>query len=459
MKQILFQCRELSLENEKGEYAFDINMEILSGETIYLLGKSDSGKDLFFSYLKGEVEIDKGSVRRVEKEQIAFLSEKARVSILNSEDEGMTIVEYIYLFQPRIQERWWKQAEFERKVEELFASLALHLNGTTKISNLVPREMLLVDIVRCLLTDTSLILMEESFSGMSEADKREIHQIMEQIKEKRNLAFVINYDALNFDKAFNGQGVMFSHHTIIRKYKRAYECIAQEFQLIDRLAMKRMKEEVKDSRVVFAMVYENSRKQTVKLELREGTIFYLQEPSTKKCDAILHLIYNNFKGKECQLSYQGKPLPNGWEYRKEKFPIVVLCHTGAEGLYKNLSVSDNLLLPSLKKISAPNVWIPDEQIFAVAKKEWKNNVPEKVELLTRGELVELQLESWLIFNPNVLILMNPFWGNDEHTRAKIIEYLLHFRKQGCAILVVSSDSPQETEHISEKWFDEYYLET
>jgi ABC-type Mn2+/Zn2+ transport system ATPase subunit len=60
-----------------------------------------------------------------------------------------------------------------------------------------------------------------------------------------------------------------------------------------------------------------------------------------------------------------------------------------------------------------------------------------------------------MLRPQVLVLLDPFWGMDEQLKNLLVEYLLRFKKMGCGILVISADSHYDAERISGRWFDEH----
>jgi ABC-type sugar transport system ATPase subunit len=126
-----------------------------------------------------------------------------------------------------------------------------------------------------------------------------------------------------------------------------------------------------------------------------------------------------------------------------------------EGLYENMSTSDNLLLPSLRKICSPKIAMPGKTVREAAMKEWTNGaqVPGRVNELSGLAQLSLQMESWMMFRPKAMILVDPFWGIDDESRSLLVRYLLRFRKQGCGILVISADSHREAEYIGGRWFD------
>jgi ABC-type sugar transport system ATPase subunit len=213
----------------------------------------------------------------------------------------------------------------------------------------------------------------------------------------------------------------------------------------------------KDAEIVLSMEYAPYGGTDFNLLIKAGNILYLHEASDRNRMLLSKIFSGQTKHADITLKYRGKELPKYWSYHKETYPIVVLERIGMEGLYPNLSVSDNLLLPSYKKIASPGFGVPGKRIAETAKREWTKGRPisENIEKLTVQEQMELQMESWLMLRPQVLVLLDPFWGMDEQLKNLLVEYLLRFKKMGCGILVISADSHYDAERISGRWFDEH----
>lgn len=80
-----------------------------------------------------------------------------------------------------------------------------------------------------------------------------------------------------------------------------------------------------------------------------------------------------------------------------------------EEIFEEMSVEENLMIPSLEKISSLDYITAQKGI----RKMTLANMLGSLETVKAGslrihELIQLTLERWLIFNPKVLILLEPF---------------------------------------------------
>jgi ribose transport system ATP-binding protein len=118
-----------------------------------------------------------------------------------------------------------------------------------------------------------------------------------------------------------------------------------------------------------------------------------------------------------------------------------------EGLVLGLSVYENLLLPSYRKISRfgllrkkkkdeiVNRWVKDLKI--------KVHDPQvEVRTLSGGNQQKVVLGKWLQMGPKVLILNEPTRGIDVGAKAEIYQIMKRLTEEGISIIMISSEMPE-----------------
>jgi ribose transport system ATP-binding protein len=118
-----------------------------------------------------------------------------------------------------------------------------------------------------------------------------------------------------------------------------------------------------------------------------------------------------------------------------------------EGLVLGLSVYENLLLPSYRRISRfgilrkskkeeiVNRWVKDLKI--------KVHDPQvEVRTLSGGNQQKVVLGKWLQMAPKVLILNEPTRGIDVGAKAEIYQIMKRLTKDGISIIMMSSEMPE-----------------
>lgn len=118
------------------------------------------------------------------------------------------------------------------------------------------------------------------------------------------------------------------------------------------------------------------------------------------------------------------------------------------GLFLNLSARENLLLPSLSKISSLDYIFHSaalgEQVLSHADLEMLSD-----QTLIHGaqgnDLLKVMLERWYIFHPVVLVVLEPFARCDVYGVPLVQSYLARFAEAGTAVIAIKSRSEYMTE--------------
>ena len=110
-------------------------------------------------------------------------------------------------------------------------------------------------------------------------------------------------------------------------------------------------------------------------------------------------------------------------------------------LAENMSIEDNLILPSLNKISNINYLINQYELKRVIFEELKSKDINKEDLVSELDINQkicVSLERWLIFRPKVFIIFEPFIYCDNYGLSLIKNYLKKFAKAGTTVIVIKS---------------------
>ena len=120
----------------------------------------------------------------------------------------------------------------------------------------------------------------------------------------------------------------------------------------------------------------------------------------------------------------------------------------ALGLVQDQSISDNLVLPILPRISGGNGLISQTKKSKIVQ-HWLQELAVKIgqpedaiSTLSGGNQQRVVLAKWLATEPKVLILDSPTVGVDVGARAGIFRIVRDLADQGLAILMISDEVPE-----------------
>lgn len=143
------------------------NLELSKGRITCLMGPSGSGKTTLLSILMGLVKADSGTVYGLEGKKLAAVFQEDRLC------EGISVLQNVKMVCSR-------KIKDSRIIEEL-QEVGLKGIESKKVSELSGGMKRRVAIVRAVMADSDLVIMDEPFKGLDETLKR---QIIEYVKHK-----------------------------------------------------------------------------------------------------------------------------------------------------------------------------------------------------------------------------------------------------------------------------------
>lgn len=180
-----------------GIYALrNINLTILPGERIGLIGSNGSGKTTLFNAITGFVALDDGMIRlRGMPLEASRAHQRARFGIARTfQDsrlfETLTVQENITLATSRGVETHLFGRRERRHVDPQVAALLADVELEQDVALRRPPELPLavrrrVELARCLALDPWLLLTDEIASGLNAIESRQIFQTLVSVHRKR----------------------------------------------------------------------------------------------------------------------------------------------------------------------------------------------------------------------------------------------------------------------------------
>ena len=107
-------------------------------------------------------------------------------------------------------------------------------------------------------------------------------------------------------------------------------------------------------------------------------------------------------------------------------------------MFEHMTVGENLMLPSLEKISFWDYIRSSRNIRKMILEENHNLKDVKAEGLGINERIQMTLERWYIFNPMVLILFEPFALCDVNGVDIVKKYVKKFSNNGATVIIAVS---------------------
>jgi phospholipid/cholesterol/gamma-HCH transport system ATP-binding protein len=175
-----------------------INLDIDTGETLVIIGRSGCGKSVLIKHIVGLLYPDKGFVK-VEGRKVDELTMKELYNLrrkfgflfqASALFDSMTVEENIFL--PLVESgRRFSQSELDKKVAE-----KLEMVGMSGVQKLKPAELSggmkkRVGLARALITDPDYIFYDEPTTGLDPIMSDSIDDLIKELTEKLNSTSVV----------------------------------------------------------------------------------------------------------------------------------------------------------------------------------------------------------------------------------------------------------------------------
>jgi len=439
----------------------NVDLEVKPGEVIGLMGENGAGKSTLMKVLTGVYQPDSGTVTWGGK-QVSFTTTRqaqvAGISIIFQELNNCPNLKPLdNLFLGRELDR--KNSPFldlktmKEKAIEVFKYLDVSVDMDTEVRNLSTAQQQMIEIAKALLTNTSLLIMDEPTSSLSDREVTKLFGVIRELKSR-------------------GISVIFISHKL-----------DEVFEITDRIVV------LRDGENVGELVTKNSTQQQLitKMVGREISNFYTQRTS-KAADEVVFEAKNlsgppyvedvSFavhKGEIVGLAgligagrtetarliigavkkTKGEVLLNG-KLVEIRSPEEAVAHGIAylpedrkvQSLVLNMTVRDNLTMSIHKVLTNWFGIINRTQEREITDKYIKSldikltNREQAISSLSGGNQQKVVIAKWLATVPRLLILDEPTRGIDVHAKSEVHRIIAELADSGVSIVFISSELPE-----------------
>ncbi len=458
MAEPFLQLREIT-KNYPGVVALDrVSLSVSAGEVIGLVGENGAGKSTLMKVLGGVIAPSSGSISidGMERESlgvpdaiaagIAFVHQE--LNLFDNLDAAANVFigrEPLYGGPLRLVDR----KELHRKVQPLLDALGVDFGPETPVASLSIAQRQLLEIAKALSLSARLVIMDEPTSSLTLAETSRLMRVIGNLKAQ-------------------GVSIIFISHRL----NELVACADRVVVLRDGRTVGELEhDEINPSAMIRLMIGRDLKSlyiapaapsggealtiadartaaypdQTVTLTVRRGEILGLAgligAGRTELARAVFGI--DRLLGGEVSLAGQKVSIATPRE-AIERGMFLVPEDRKRSGLLLDLSIADNIVLPSLAAFADAGI-IREQAIEAMAGEQKARldirapSVDAEVGSLSGGNQQKVVLAKWLSLNPKVLICDEPTRGIDVGAKQDIYAMLRSLADAGVAILMISSD--------------------
>jgi simple sugar transport system ATP-binding protein len=438
-----------------------IDLSIAPGEIHALLGENGAGKSTLMKIIYGVTHADSGEV----------LWQGQRVSMRNpaqARSLGIGMVfQHFSLFETLSVAQNIALAmgaaagtpkQLEPKIREVSRRYGMTLEPERLVHSLSIGERQRVEIIRCLMQDIRLLILDEPTSVLTPQEADELFVTLRRLAAEGCSILFISHKL--------GEVRALCHSaTVLRGGRVAGHCLPVECtdQQLARLMVGEAAELIADyPKVMGGNAFLNvsglswhnrdpfgCSLQDIDLEVRSGEIVGIAGVAGNGQDELLALLSGEERlhRNPCKtISFGGQPVAHLRPDARRKLGLAfVPAERLGHGAVPELSLADNALLTAFQQGLVSKGLIQRGKVEALAEqiiRRFGVKTPDTqtpARSLSGGNLQKFILGREILQQPKLLVAAHPTWGVDVGAAATIHRALIALRDAGAAILVISED--------------------
>lgn len=454
MKKEILRIHNFNMEYSATKKLVNISMNLMVGESVGFLGLVNSGKNLLVETLCNSQDLNQTSFY-VDRKRIINMAEinKSVYRIIDSNYliDNWTVAEYICLDSANFILGIYRPKKLATKTEFFLQQLELDIDVNKKLKNLSELEKRLVDLVKAYSREKKILVIEDEFEGCSIQEIQQFKEVLDRVITNKMVA-IINTHSYNTSYILSDKYIIFKKGYIVKKCSKDYirsNSHLEKFLLGTTITSRKKdldsyKNEQSFTRQVMYSI-KNMRlkeKDDLHFDFDKSEVVTILALDVKEKEQIFDLLSGRYINKYIKI-YLEQNLCSFDDIRDfVRSKIVSIADMGGEDeLLLSMSVGNNILIPSLDKISSLQYILSEHKMVKMLEREVKDNIVETgddIKDMSINEHIVLLLERWYVYKPKVLILFEPFVHCDMYGVSLVKSYIKKFTSLGTTVIIVKS---------------------
>ncbi len=433
--------------------------ELADGEVHALMGENGAGKSTLMKILTGVYTRDAGTVT-VDGKEVIYKSpqeaEKAGIVFIYQELNvlfDLTVEENLFMGK-EITKKFGicDKKAMRKKAQEVMDKMGVSIPIDAVMSDLSVGQQQMVEICKALMVDAKVLIMDEPTAALTQSETEGLFKLIKSLREK---GVSIVYISHRMEEIFE----LCDRITVLRDGAHVGTEYIKDIDMDDivrmmigreigerypkREGVKIGKEMLKVEGLTKTKTFEN-----VSFGVKAGEVLGVSGLMGAGRTEIMQAIFGNLPYESGKIYIEGK------EVRIKSAADAINAGIGfitedrkTEGLLLEKSISDNISLANLGKISKKSV-ISRSKENDLSNKGIKEfhikcfGPDHECGNLSGGNQQKVVFAKWVYTDPKILILDEPTRGVDIGAKKEIYNVINDLAKQGVAVIMVSSELPE-----------------
>ncbi len=440
-----------------GDVLDNVDFRIGEGEICALLGENGAGKSTLMNIVGGVYQPDRGGIF-IDGKKVTFSSPyeslKTGIAFIHQElnlVNDLTVYENMFLFGFPKKGLLLDKKKMIEKTREVFSQIGVELDPCALVETLDASYKQTVEIARALMSDSSLIIMDEPTASLTNAEIDRVFGIMRSLK-KKGISMIFISHKLNEVMEICDRYAVLRNGVFVN-------CGRIEDTTVKSLASSMVGHEIVTGTAHAPTVCGS---EIMRLEnLTDGKHFFDISLSVKKGEILgvtgllgdgrselFGSVFGIYKGWSGKVVLDGKLIHPSAPYKAIDRGLAYLPKNRKENaIIADMSIIDNGTVTTIHRF---------RRGLFIDRKGQKNVFEKQVEdlhiqmsdgempitTLSGGNQQKVVLAKWLISSPKVLILDNPTQGVDVGAKEEIYSAIASLSERGIAVIVLSSEASE-----------------
>ena len=435
--------------------------QLRAGEVHALLGENGAGKSTMMKVLAGIYAPDAGRILYKGKEVTIAGPRAAQALGISMIHQELNLMPHLTLAQnvfigrePRRGVRFWlNEGALNAQTEQLFQSMHLNLDPSTKVADLTVAKQQMVEIAKALSYHSEVLIMDEPTAALTETEIDELFRMINQLRARGVGIVYISHRLEEIKRICNRITIMRDGH-YINTVDAQDVSIDQIISMMVGRTIYESAPEVPDrpnQETVLAVKGLNRAGvlKDINFTLKKGEILgfagLMGAGRTEVARAVFGAdridtgeIYDQVR--RAQIKTPSDAVRYGIGYLSED--------RKRYGLALGMDVESNVVLAAFKKFLGRLGWVNRGKTRRTAQQYVETlaiktpTIQQRVRNLSGGNQQKVVIGKWLTADTDILIFDEPTRGIDVGAKSEIYKLLNDLAHQGKSIIMISSELPE-----------------
>ncbi|MDZ4311768.1 MAG: sugar ABC transporter ATP-binding protein [Cypionkella sp.] len=455
---VVLSAQRISKSFSGVQVLFSVDFDLRRGEIHALMGENGAGKSTLVKVLSGFEQPTSGEIF-LDGQPVKLppngSAEALGIVVIHQEfnlAEHLTVTESLFLGREVAHFGLLDRKFMRRETRRVLDMLGSHISETAQISSLSVADKQMVEIAKAISRDARIVFMDEPTAVLS---RDETEALFKQVRKLRDLGTSFVFVSHKLDEVTelsdrvtvlrDGQWVKTAPTAMLDGESIAQLMVGRE---LSSLYPQKSEPNVDEARVLSVVGLNTLHVRDAHFDLRKGEILgfsgMIGSGRTELMEAIAGL-YPRVSG---EVRVGGKLMPSGDIQATTAAGLAYMTKDRkSKGLLLGSDMTSNLTLQSLDQHGRWGYLSPASEKKALARARRRFDIRVRDASVVAGRMSggnqqKLLLAKVMEITPNILIIDEPTRGIDVGTKQQIYHFIAALAREGCSVIVVSSEMPE-----------------